>query len=98
MKRTKKVKCRYGKNGYFGICGCEECSPPKVMSKLNPEVPRRAMIPEWCDAERAIQDAVNRVEAMGASPSLTHAVILLGDARNAVADHYDHTIRKERSK
>ncbi len=23
----RKIACRYGKNGYFGICGCAECSP-----------------------------------------------------------------------
>lgn len=24
----RKIACRYGKNGYFGICGCLQCSPP----------------------------------------------------------------------
>ena len=22
---SRKIACRYGKNGYFGICACEDC-------------------------------------------------------------------------
>jgi hypothetical protein len=41
------------------------------------------------DAERAIYNAVQAVEAVGASPALTEAVILLQKARDIVADHVE---------
>lgn len=31
----KKIACRYGKNGYFGICRCDKCDP-KNKSKPSP--------------------------------------------------------------
>lgn len=89
-KRRPRRACRYGKNGYFGICTCPDCKPPKpAMSKINPEVPRRAMMPEWCAAERAIQNAVNEVEKIGASPRLTYVVQMLAEAREIVASVYE---------
>lgn len=40
-------------------------------------------------AEKAITDAIYAVEAAGASPALTDAVVLLGKARDRVADHVE---------
>ena len=48
--------------------------------------PRRNRVDHWTPAEKAIQDAVDVVEAAGAHPLLTDAVILLGQARDKVAD------------
>lgn len=52
-------------------------------------------IPTRCDttlmspAERAITAAMEEVEKAGASPALTAAVVLLGQARDRVADHVE---------
>lgn len=46
----------------------------------------RVYVNRWTSGERAIYDAVAVVERMGAHPHLTAAVILLGQARAAVAD------------
>lgn len=43
----------------------------------------------WSPGERAIHDAVQVVEAMGADPRLTDAVVLLQAARDSVADYMD---------
>lgn len=43
----------------------------------------------WTTAERMIQDAVDEVEGIGAHPLLTEAVVLLGRAREKVADFVD---------
>ena len=59
-------------------------------SKLNPSVPRRAMVPEWTEAEHAISRAVELVELVGAHPLLTDAVVLLGRAKDKVADYQDY--------
>jgi hypothetical protein len=53
------------------------------------EVPRRIRMDQWTPAEHAIQAAVDAVEVMGADERLTRAVILLADARRAVADFVD---------
>ncbi len=53
------------------------------------EMPRRNRIYEFCPAEKAIWDATQKVEEMGAHPLLTDAVILLGRAREKVADFVD---------
>ncbi len=60
-----------------------------VMSKTNPEVPRRSMVPERTTAEHAISRAVQAVERTGCHPLLTEAVILLGEAQGKVADYVD---------
>jgi hypothetical protein len=62
---------------------------PSASLKRDPSIPRRAFMPEWCAAERAIFDAVQLVEQMGADVRLTDAVILLGKARERVADYID---------
>jgi hypothetical protein len=43
-------------------------------------------------AELAIHHAVQAVEAAGADPLLTEAVILLGQAREKVADYVDREL------
>lgn len=53
------------------------------------EWPRRNQMQQWTPAEHAIQQAVDAVEAMGADVRLTDAVILLGKARDRVADFVD---------
>ena len=58
------------------------------------EIPRRNQINRWTAAERAIAAAVNEVEAAGADVRLTDAVVLLGEARQAVADYVDGVARR----
>lgn len=55
------------------------------------EVPRRNDMQRWSEAERAIYDAMQAVEAAGADLRLTDAVTLLGAARDSVADFIDQT-------
>jgi predicted RNase H-like nuclease (RuvC/YqgF family) len=59
------------------------------MEKQMNEIPRRAYIDKLTPAETAIREAVLAVEAMGADVRLTEAVILLGKARDRVADFVD---------
>lgn len=51
--------------------------------------PRRIRMDLWTPAERAIYDAIQAVEEAGADPRLTDAVILLGRAKDRVADYVD---------
>jgi hypothetical protein len=53
------------------------------------ELPRRIQVDKLIPAEKAIYDAVGAVEALPADTRLTKAVMLLQDARNAVADFVD---------
>lgn len=53
------------------------------------ELPRRVYMDMWSPAERAIYDAAQAVEGMGADVRLTEAVNLLAEARNRVADYVD---------
>lgn len=53
------------------------------------EIPRRARRDQWTPAEQAIQAALDAVEAVGADVRLTDAVVLLGAARDSVADYVD---------
>ena len=52
-------------------------------------IPRRARLDRNTPAELAIRAAVDEVEKMGADERLTRAVILLGEAREKVADYVD---------
>jgi hypothetical protein len=52
-------------------------------------IPRRADTLRQWDAERAIGDAMEAVETMGAHTLLTDAVVLLEEARRKVADYID---------
>jgi hypothetical protein len=49
-------------------------------------IARRARMDHWTEAEHAIQDAIDAVERVGADVRLTDAVVLLGAARDSVAD------------
>lgn len=51
--------------------------------------PTRSDTQCWHPAERAISDASDAVEAMGASVGLTRAIVLLAKARNLVADYLE---------
>ena len=53
------------------------------------EPPRRIRMDLWTRAERAIYDAIQAVEEAGADQRLTDAVILLGRAKDRVADYVD---------
>ena len=55
-------------------------------------IPRRNQMQQWCEAERAIFDAIQAVERMAADERLTDAVILLGKAQNRVADFVDNVV------
>jgi hypothetical protein len=60
------------------------------MSRANEgAVPRRNRIDLLTPAERAIYDAVQAVEELPPDERLTNAVILLGRARDHVADYVD---------
>lgn len=50
---------------------------------------RRRTIEQLSKGERAIYDAVDTIEEMGADIRLTDAVVLLQEAREAVADYVD---------
>jgi hypothetical protein len=50
---------------------------------------RRNDVHLWTPAEHAISAAIQAVEEAGASRALTDAIVLLGKARDRVADHVD---------
>lgn len=58
----------------------------QTVNRLGMDFPRRNCVDLYTPAEQAIADAIAAVEAAGAHPRLTDAVILLGQAQNAVAD------------
>ncbi len=60
------------------------------------DVPRRARLDQMTPAERAIYDAVQAVEAMPTDVRLTDAVVLLGGARESVADYVDGIEQRRR--
>ena len=53
------------------------------------EIPRRVRMEQWCPAEKVIYNASLEVEAMPADERLTQAVVLLGQAKDLVADYVD---------
>lgn len=53
------------------------------------EIPRRIRLDKMTPTELSITEAMRAVEMTGASDHLTRAVILLSQARDAVADHVD---------
>lgn len=59
------------------------------MSTNLDSIPRRARLDLNTPAELAIRRAMDAVEAVGADPLLTDAVILLDQARQKVADYVD---------
>jgi len=52
-------------------------------------LPRRVHTELWCEAERAIKTAIERVEAMPASTWLSIAIVKLDEAFDAVANYVD---------
>lgn len=52
-------------------------------------IPRRIRIDLYSDGEKAIHDARQVIENMGADALLTEAVILLNQAQEKVADYID---------
>lgn len=52
-------------------------------------IPRRARVDLLTPAERAIREAIIAVEEVGADPLLTEALVLLGHARERLADYVD---------
>ncbi len=57
------------------------------------DFPRRNRVDQFTPAEKAIWDAITVVEAMGADPLLTEAVILLGQAKNKVSGYVDRQLK-----
>ena len=57
-------------------------------------VMRRNRIDLYTPAEKAIHDAIQAVEAVGAHPYLTAAVVLLQEAKENVADYVDEIIKE----
>lgn len=58
--------------------------------RLRPDgIPTRCDLRFMSPAERAIRHAMDEVERAGASAALTDAVVLLGKARDRVADHVE---------
>ena len=56
---------------------------------MSNEIPRRMRVDLYTPAEKAIHDAIAEVEKAGAHTRLTDAVILLSQAKDAVADFVD---------
>lgn len=54
------------------------------------DIPRRNKIDLYSDAELAIHKAMEEVEKLGASESLTNAIVKLNEAKNLVADFIDN--------
>lgn len=66
------------------------------MMKVPPhDMPRRCYLDLQTPAEKAIRDAIDEVELIGADPLLTDAVVLLGQALNKVADYTDKRLQGE---
>lgn len=61
---------------------CPDCIIPEG-------VPRRARIELFTPAEKAIYEAMQKIEEMPADVRLTDAVVLLQEAQNKVADFVD---------
>lgn len=56
------------------------------MKRVENDIPRRDRSDLNCDAETMIRSVIMAVERLGADPILTDAIVLLGQARNMVAD------------
>lgn len=62
------------------------------------KIPRRIDINRYWPAEQAIREAIQEIEKMGCDTKLTDAVVLLGQAKDKVADFIDEQIEKEAKK
>ena len=70
------------------VCGEKGYSSFENLS-LPANWPRRSQMQQWSSAEYAISHAMGEVEKMGADYRLTDAVVLLGKAKDAVANFID---------
>ena len=57
-------------------------------------IPRRNRVDLYTPAEKAIFDAIDAVESLGADTRLTDAVNLLGDAKSKVADYIEEQLEQ----
>lgn len=53
------------------------------------EIPRRNRLYLNTPAEKAIYDAIQEVEKVGADPKLTDVVVMLGKAKDLLSDYVD---------
>lgn len=53
------------------------------------ETPRRNRLDLNTPAEKAIYDAIQEVEKVGADPKLTEVVVMLGKAKDLLSDYVD---------
>ncbi len=89
--------CKHGVAMDLHCCGCHSgflfdastCMCLKGTPMPDDEIPRRARIDRYVPAETAIRAAIEAVEAMPADTRLTDAVVLLGKAKDRVADFVD---------
>lgn len=63
--------------------------PQNPIKLLDNGLPRRCRVDLYTPAERAISDAIDSVEEAGAHELLTKAVVLLGEAKDAVSDYVE---------
>jgi hypothetical protein len=67
----------------------EPSNRPRTVVRRGSDFPSRNCVDLYSPAEKAIAAAVDSVERAGASIALTDAVILLGKAKDRVADHVE---------
>lgn len=53
------------------------------------EIPRRNRLDLNTPAEKAIHDAIQKVEKVGADPKLTDVVVMLAKAKDLLSDYVD---------
>lgn len=98
FRRDLWTKNYYGNNARAAetlladVVAIEETTPRRP--NMSDEIPRRIRLDKFTPAERAIWDAIQAVEVVGADPLLTEAVILLGKAKDKVADYVDREAAK----
>lgn len=59
------------------------------------QIPRRFRLYEYTPAEKAIYEAIVKVEEAGCDVRLTDAVVLLGEAKDCIADFVDGVPRRD---
>ena len=64
----------------------EGCEMDVCLKPNKSQIPRRIRMDLWTPGEKAIHEAIQMVEKMGADALLTEAVIFLGKAKEKVAD------------
>ena len=57
MTAKRKRACRYGRNGYFGICGCDDCTATVISDRHRVDWLRRnaAAIVDLIDGEIRVE-------------------------------------------